>query len=68
MISDIVIACDCGNEEFFPFEFKEGESDDVGLRRIYTCTRCGEQLRLYQTSDRWRAARAQRPVAEKATG
>jgi len=28
---------------------------DVGLRWILTCTRCGEQMRIYQTSNAWRA-------------
>ena len=60
------MTCDCGSIEFFVFRFSPGDSSDVGLRRIYTCTKCGEQLRLYQTCDAWREAR--RPPLERASG
>jgi DNA-directed RNA polymerase subunit RPC12/RpoP len=50
--------CDCGSITFMKFgpyrdeERKEidGCADDLGLRWIYTCSKCGEQLRVYQGS------------------
>jgi transcription initiation factor IIE alpha subunit len=50
--------CDCGCEalmRFGPYNDKDGSPEDAGLRWIFTCSRCGEQLRVYQTSEAWRA-------------
>jgi hypothetical protein len=53
------LVCDCGCCEFFKFgPYAEGEASEPGLRLIYTCTHCGEQLRIYQTGDKYREAKA----------
>lgn len=45
------LKCDCGNDTFLIFgPYPRSESDDKGLRKIYTCTKCGDQLRVYQAS------------------
>ena len=61
------LTCDCGNGEFFKFgPYSAWEvAEHVGLKMIYTCTKCGEQLRLYQTSDAYRAARAAAPAVQQ---
>lgn len=45
------IKCDCGSETFFKFGTYPipGDKDD-GLRLIYTCMKCGDQLGVYQRS------------------
>ena len=46
-----MIKCDCGGTNFFRFgPYSEERGDEPGLRMIYTCTRCGGQLRIYQAS------------------
>ena len=41
------LECDCGNsEEFFLFG-PYTDDDELGLRRIFTCAKCGNQLRVY---------------------
>src|ERR1700687_3694501 len=51
------VACgSCGSREFFKFG-PYVDSDDPGLRWIYTCSSCGEPLRIYQTSETWRQHR-----------
>jgi hypothetical protein len=53
------LVCDCGCSTFFKFgPYVDGESSEPGLRLIYTCTHCGEQLRIYQTGDKYREAKA----------
>lgn len=43
--------CDCGSETFFSFGPYPLPGDyDTGLRHIYTCTKCGDQLRVYQAT------------------
>jgi len=53
--------CSCGSDRFMRFgpygAPGHAEPEDVGLKLIYTCSGCGEQLRVYQTSDAWRASR-----------
>jgi hypothetical protein len=57
------LQCDCGCSRFFRFgPYRDDASAwpgnaDPGLRWVYTCTSCGEQLRVYQTGPLWRAAR-----------
>lgn len=46
-----LLRCDCGSKTFLrfgPYPLP-GEPDD-GLRVIYTCSACGDQLRVYQGS------------------
>lgn len=41
--------CDCGSSRFFVFgPYPLRGEKDTGLRRIYTCSSCGDQLRVYQ--------------------
>ena len=49
-----MMQCDCGSVTFLPFgPFPQaGDKDEDGLRMIYTCTKCGDQLRVYQASKR----------------
>jgi hypothetical protein len=58
------LKCDCGGESFFkfgPFDdredpvvFLDGVTSDMpGLRWIYTCSSCGDQLRVYLASKMW---------------
>lgn len=67
------LRCDCGSTALMKFDpyTDEGRSidspghaatkeNDFGLRWILTCSKCGEQLRIYQTSDVWRAAQKNR--------
>lgn len=58
--AESLFSCDCGSSRFFVFG-PYTDADELGLRRVYTCARCGEQMRLYQTSDKWRAARDASP-------
>ena len=45
------MTCDCGNFAFLKFgPYPQPGESDTGLRMIYTCTECGDQLRLYQGS------------------
>ncbi len=65
------VTCDCGNGAFHVFTYGAPSADDPrpqdpGLRRIYTCTRCGDQLRLYQASQMRRPATA--PTGEEQHG
>ena len=52
--------CDCGTDRlllFGPFGRGPGRESDhwePDLRYVLTCSKCGEQLRVYQTSDAWR--------------
>jgi hypothetical protein len=60
------LRCDCGADLFLRFgPYDDAKSDDTGLRWIYTCSSCGEQLRVYQTSPAWRAARGLSPATHK---
>lgn len=48
------LKCDCGNNMFFrfgpyPTPEEKGKLED-GLRWIYTCTVCADQLGIYQRS------------------
>lgn len=45
------LVCDCGSTSFFVFgPYPLAGEPDEGLRRIYTCSSCGDQLRVYQAS------------------
>lgn len=46
------MTCDCGSNTFFKFGPYPlpGERIDSGLRLIYTCSKCGDQLRVYKAS------------------
>lgn len=51
------LECDCGSIIFLVFgpyrddDSKPGDrTHDPGLRRIYTCGKCGDQLRVYQAT------------------
>jgi DNA-directed RNA polymerase subunit M/transcription elongation factor TFIIS len=55
--SSFLVCGACGGREFFKFG-PFADSDDPGLRSIYACADCGEQLRVYQTSEPWRQHRA----------
>ena len=55
----MTFACDCGSENlarFGPYTDDgptgDGETSNPGLRWVFTCTRCGEQLRIYATRNR----------------
>lgn len=56
------LACACGCTDLLSFGPYKGdrEADDLGLVWVLTCTQCGEQLRIYQTSPAWRAVAAAR--------
>jgi len=52
------LACACGHDDFASFgPYKGDAEEDLGLVWILTCCDCGEQLRIYQTSDAWRKRR-----------
>ena len=57
------LECACGNNELARFgPFDDTNADELGLRWIFQCSRCGESLRLYQTSPAWRAQHRPAPV------
>lgn len=60
----IGLTCDCGGTSFMTFgpydEERSLSTIDIGLRWIFTCTACDEQLRVYQTSNAWRWQRETR--------
>jgi hypothetical protein len=45
------LQCDCGSITFFKFgPYPHAGKIDTGLRMIYTCSKCGDQLRVYQAT------------------
>jgi hypothetical protein len=72
------IHCACGSADFFLFgRYGDGDGNtptsDPFLAYILTCSKCGEQLRIYQTSEQWREHRkklqqAQASVYDAADG
>jgi len=46
-----VIACPaCGGIRFMKFEYDPRQPENDGLLTIYTCLKCGDQVRLYWAS------------------
>lgn len=55
----MTLKCDCGNDVFLKFgPYPVGGDEDTGLRLIYTCNKCGDQLRIYQASKMLRGMQA----------
>lgn len=66
----IPLQCVCGCtrlSRFGPYNPRSDvQPEDPGLVLIFTCSNCGEQMRVYQTSTAWREKRDKRLGAERA--
>jgi transcription initiation factor IIE alpha subunit len=57
------LTCICGGESLIHFSYREAvRGQDSGLAHIFTCGKCGEQLRVYQTCAAYRQERDKLPA------